>query len=142
VREWCIRARAAGVTGWYIPEMVVQHIIPASRLNKAYFRRWFYWRGVSRAMLYQKSGLNMESPEDTRVDPRTFPHVFGVPRYMFRKACRIAARFAINTIRGDGTAAFEQEIWMCFFAGILRQRFRDRQNKADAAGIPGYSVSP
>ena len=54
VREWCIRARAAGVRGFYVPEMVVRHIIPASRLNKAYFRRWFYWRGISRAMLYEQ----------------------------------------------------------------------------------------
>jgi len=141
VREWCIRARAAGVTGWYIPEMSVRHIIPASRLNKTYFRRWFYWRGVSRAMLYAKSGLDMESPEETRVDFRTVPHLFGVPRYMYRKGLRIAARWVKNTIRRRRTAAFEQEIWMCFFAGILRQRFRDRQHKPNANGLPGLSVS-
>ena len=81
VREWCIRARAAGLRGFYVPEMVVQHIIPASRLTKAYFRRWFYWRGISRAMLYQKAGLDMEAPERTTLDFRTVPHLFGVPRY-------------------------------------------------------------
>src|SRR5437763_7622959 len=45
VREWCIRARAAGVRGFYVPELVLRHIIPASRLNKAYFRRGFFLRG-------------------------------------------------------------------------------------------------
>ena len=44
------RGRPA-LRGFYVPEMVVRHIIPAARLNKAYFRRWFYWRGISRAML-------------------------------------------------------------------------------------------
>ena len=93
VREWCIRARAAGLRGFYVPEMVVRHIIPAARLNKKYFRRWFYWRGISRAMLYEKAGLDMETPEQTTLDFRTVPHVFGVPRYLFRKAGSQIARF-------------------------------------------------
>ena len=66
--------------------MVVHHVIPASRLTKAYFRRWFYWRGISRARLYAKAGLDMEAPERTTIDFHTVPHVFGVPRYLYRKA--------------------------------------------------------
>ncbi|HYM24215.1 MAG TPA: glycosyltransferase family 2 protein, partial [Vicinamibacterales bacterium] len=46
VREWCLRAAAAGLSGYYIPEMTVQHLIPRDRLTKAYFRRWFFWRGI------------------------------------------------------------------------------------------------
>jgi glycosyltransferase involved in cell wall biosynthesis len=126
VREWCIRARAAGVTGFYTPDMSVRHIIPASRLNKQYFRRWFYWRGISRAMLYQKAGLDMESPEDTRLDFRTVPHVLGVPRYLFRKALTVAGRWLRHTLKGEAVEAFDAEVWLCFFAGIVRQRFRDR----------------
>jgi glycosyltransferase involved in cell wall biosynthesis len=34
VREWCIRARKADVHGFYVPEMWLQHVIPAERLNK------------------------------------------------------------------------------------------------------------
>ena len=125
VREWCIRARAAGVRGCYAPRMVVRHIIPASRLNKAYFRRWFYWRGVSRAMLYAKSGLDMEAPEQTALDFRTVPHVLGVPRYLYRKALSSMRAAVASAIRGDELAAFDHELWVWFFAGILRQRWRD-----------------
>ncbi len=92
VREWCIRARKAGVRGFYVPTMQLQHIIPAERLNKAYFRRWFYWRGISRALLYQRSGLDMEAPERTTLDFSTVPHVLGVPRYLYRKALTAACR--------------------------------------------------
>ena len=62
------RARPASAAST-CPELVVQHIIPASRLNKAYFRRWFYWRGISRALLYERSGLDMEAPgaDDARL---------------------------------------------------------------------------
>ena len=37
-------------------------------------------------MLYQRAGLDMEAPERTTLDFRTVPHVFGVPRYLYRKA--------------------------------------------------------
>jgi glycosyltransferase involved in cell wall biosynthesis len=124
VREWCIRARAAGVRGFYAPDMVVRHIIPASRLNKAYFRRWFYWRGISRAMLYERAGLDMEAPERTTLDFRTVPHVFGVPRYLYRKALASVSRWIVATFRRDAFAAFDHELWVWFFAGILRQRWK------------------
>ena len=122
VREWCIRARAAGLRGFYVPELAVRHIIPASRLNKAYFRRWFYWRGISRAMLYEKAGLDMEAPEQTTLDFGTVPHVFGVPRYLYRKAAGSAAACIGAAVRRDAVAAFEHELWVWFFAGIFRQR--------------------
>ena len=122
VREWCIRARGAGLRGFYVPELAVRHIIPASRLNKAYFRRWFYWRGISRAMLYEKAGLDMEAPEQTTLDFGTVPHVFGVPRYLYRKAAGSAAACIGAAVRRDAVAAFEHELWVWFFAGIFRQR--------------------
>jgi GT2 family glycosyltransferase len=124
VREWCIRARAAGLRGVYLPDLIVRHIVPASRLTKAYFRRWFYWRGISRAMLYEKAGLDMEAPEQTTIDFRTVPHVFGVPRYLYRKAIGSAAACVRAMVRRDAVAAFEHELWVWFFAGIFRQRAR------------------
>ena len=123
VREWCIRARTAGVRGFYVPEMVVQHIIPASRLNKAYFRRWFYWRGISRAKLYAKAGLDMEAPERTTIDFTTVPHIFGVPRYLYRKALSSLVTWLTAAVRGDAVASFDHELWVWFFAGIVRQRW-------------------
>jgi len=125
VREWCIRARKAGLRGFYVPGMSLRHIIPAARLNKRYFRRWFYWRGISRAMLYERSGLDMEAPEQTTLDFSTVPHIFGVPRYLYRKALRALGDWFVDSLRGRQLRAFERELWLCFFAGILRQRFRD-----------------
>ena len=134
VREWCIRARKAGVRGFYIPELTLNHIIPANRLNKNYFRRWFYWRGISRALLYERSGLDMEAPEQTTLDFARVPHVFGVPRYLYRKAAVAARNWLRDTLRGRGVEAFEHELWLCFFAGIVRQRFVD--SRAGRAAVP------
>jgi len=111
VREWCIRARAAGLRGFYVPEMAVRHVIPAARLKKAYFRRWFYWRGISRAMLYERAGLDMEAPERTALDVRTVPHVLGVPRYLYRKALASVRDWIVWAFRRDPVASFEHELW-------------------------------
>lgn len=132
VREWCIRARAAGVRGWYSPDVAVRHIIPAARLTKRYFRRWFYWRGVSRALLYERSGLDMEAPERTALDFRDVPHVFGVPRYLYRRALSSAGGAIAAWLRADSAAAFDQELWIWFFAGIVRQRWIDHRRGARA----------
>jgi glycosyltransferase involved in cell wall biosynthesis len=127
VREWCLRAHAAGLSGYYIPDLVVQHLIPADRLTKRYFRRWFYWRGISRAMLYAETGLDMERPEQTTLDFSTVPHIAGVPRYMFRSAAKALKDAMVAAISGDPIASFDRELWLWFFAGVVRQRWKNRQ---------------
>jgi glycosyltransferase involved in cell wall biosynthesis len=127
-REWCLRARAAGLRGYYLPEMVVHHHVPGERLDKRYFRRWSYWNGVSRAVLYDKLAVDMESPDDSPLDFSQVPHLAGTPRYMWRTAARAMYRMARAAIRRNEIAAFEQEMWLWFFAGVVRQRWHDRDH--------------
>jgi glycosyltransferase involved in cell wall biosynthesis len=127
VREWCLRARDAGLRGFYVPEMVVQHLIPAERLTKSYYRRWFQWRGISRAMLYAETGLDMEAPEQSTLDYAQVPHIAGVPRYMFRTAARTLRDMLLAAARRDHVASFEREVWLWFFAGVVQQRWKDRR---------------
>ena len=67
----------------------------------------------------------MEAPEQTTLHFSSVPHVAGVPRYLYRKALAAFAGWARATIAGDPIVAFEQEIWLWFFAGIVRQRWKD-----------------
>jgi GT2 family glycosyltransferase len=126
VREWCIRARAQGIQGYYAPDLTLRHVIPPDRLSKRYFRRWFYWRGISRALLFQEQGLDMESPQDTRHDFSEVPLIAGVPRYLYRVALRHAASAASSWLRRRRVESFESELWLWMFVGIMRQRWRDR----------------
>lgn len=125
VREWCIRARQAGVRGFYVPSLVLQHIIPADRLCKSYFRRWFFWRGISRARLYERAGLDMEAPERNVHDFSKVPHIAGVPRYLYRSAASHLRGWIGAAVRQNAVAAFEHELWLWFFAGIVKQRWHD-----------------
>ena len=127
VREWIQRARAAGVKGFYSPELVIHHVIPADRLTKKYFRSWFYWHGISRAILYQTKGLDMESPENTELDFAKVPHIAGVPRYMYRTYLQSCLKMLAALVRFDATAAFENELGLWFFAGVLKERWKDRR---------------
>ena len=114
------------------PRARLRHIIPAERLNKRYFRRWFYWRGISRALLYDRSGLDMEAPEQTTLDFSTVPHIFGVPRYLYRKAFPRQPAGSPTRFAAGALDAFEHQLWLCFFAGIVRQRFRDTRARRTA----------
>jgi len=127
VREWVQRARAANVKGFYSPSLVIHHVIPAERLTKKYFRRWFYWHGISRAILYQTKGLDMESPESMELDFSTVPHIAGVPRYMYRTYLHSFLSMITALIRGDAVTVFANELELCFFAGVLKERWRERR---------------
>jgi glycosyltransferase involved in cell wall biosynthesis len=125
-REWHLRARTAGVHGYYLPDMVVHHLVPVARLNKQYFRRWLYWHGISRAMLFRHGGFDMEEPELTRPPFAGDRRVAGVPVHLLRKAARSFRSLVWHTLSGNDPTAFEYELWLCFFAGIVRQRWTDR----------------
>ena len=126
-REWCIRAHAKGARGVYLPDLRMGHLVPASRLTKNYFRRWYYWRGVSRALLYLQAGSDMEKPEHTTLDFSKVPHIAGVPRYLYRNALVHTRAMVRAFVRRDWAGAFDEEQWLCMFLGILHQRWRDRQ---------------
>jgi glucosyl-dolichyl phosphate glucuronosyltransferase len=134
VREWMLRARNAGLRGMYSPKMVVHHVIPADRLQKRYFRKWSYWHGVSRAILYQQHPIDMQAPEETSLDFSTVRTLFGVPRYMYRSCLESAISMAKQRLKGQQVAAFERELDLWFFLGVLRQRLRDRGHGASSGG--------
>jgi glycosyltransferase involved in cell wall biosynthesis len=127
-REWHLRARAAGVRGFYVPEMVVHHYVPADRLKKNYFRRWLYWHGISRAILYEKLGVDMQSPDQSEMDFSNVPHIAGVPRYLYRTFLETFSKLAASCVRRDAVAMFEHELWLWFYAGVFKQRWKNRKH--------------
>lgn len=106
---------AGGRGGWYVPDAVVHHWIPPERLTKRYFRRWFYWKGVSRAVVGDRvhvGGAWLTAGEVRRLA--------GLPRGLYEDAVRAAARFAARTAARDCAAAFEAETRLWYAAGYAR----------------------
>jgi glucosyl-dolichyl phosphate glucuronosyltransferase len=125
-REWHLRARAAGIRGMYLPDMVVHHSVEAERLTRRYFHRWFYWHGISRAILYQSSGRHLLEPESDDTH-KGESHLLGVPASLWRHVARSMASAAKRWLTGRTDAALQYELAVCFCAGVVRQRLRDRR---------------
>jgi hypothetical protein len=63
-------------------------------------------------------------------------HVAGVPRYMDRTLLKHVQKMIAAHLRRDPAAAFEHELWLFFFAGILKQRLSERK-----VAIPSSQVN-
>ncbi len=69
------RLLAAKARGFYLPDLIIYHYIPAERLTKQYFRRWCFWQGVSMGIMNKERRLAV-------------PYFGGVPRYLYGEAAR------------------------------------------------------
>jgi glycosyltransferase involved in cell wall biosynthesis len=139
VPELLIRARAAGLRGLYVPAMRVHHHVPSRRLTRAYFRRWWFGKGVSRA------ALELVQPvTELGVDLRTTPHVLGVPRYMYGSAVRDVRGWIRNRLGRRRADAFRHEMMLMFFAGYVWARLTSRPSVTIAGngGRSTNSISP
>jgi len=146
-REWHLRARAVGLRGFYLPDMRVQHRVEVARLRKQYFRRWYYWHGISRARMYYRYGFDPQEPERARYD-RPLPYFLGVPRGLIRKAVASLRSYVWRRLRGRTADAFTYEMWLCFFAGMVVQCRREAGQgfrgaaRAAAPGEAGVTPVP
>jgi hypothetical protein len=117
VPELLARGRAAGARGQYVPEMVVDHHVPASRLQKSYFRRWWYGKGISRAELDRLQPLT-----ELGVDLSVTKHFLGVPRFMLRHAAADVVGWIFCGLVFRRADQFRHEAMLCYFAGYMTAR--------------------
>lgn len=131
-RDWHLRARALGLRGVYLPLMAVLHTVNADRLTRRYFYRWFYWHGISRAIMYQRSGLHLLEPDAdaTHAHER---RLLDVPLSIWRLAWLGALSAARRWLSGRRDEALDYELQVCFCAGVIRQRLADRGAARGAA---------
>ena len=112
VPEFLGRARSAGARGLYVPDMAVNHHVHASRLNKQYFRRWWYGKGCSRAVLDRIHPI-----DELGVDLSSARRLAGVPLFMLRRALMDVLGWV--TDRTDPAERFRHEVMLCYFTGYL-----------------------
>ena len=127
VPELLMRARAAGLRGVYHPAMRVHHHIPSKRLTRAYFRKWWFGKGVSRSALEQ-----MQPVTEMGIDLRATPHLLRVPRYMYGSAARDVAGCVTHLLAGRPAEAFRHEMMLMYFAGYFWARLTSRPSRTIA----------
>jgi glycosyltransferase involved in cell wall biosynthesis len=129
--EFFCRTRAAGLRGLYVPDMWLHHRVPAERLTRRYFRRWWFWKGISKARLH---ALHPETDSATAIS------LAGVPRYLFGEAARRALGW-LAAIRTDRARAFEHQMFLAYLAGYAIEHRRSRR-RGPARGARGGTVPP
>jgi glycosyltransferase involved in cell wall biosynthesis len=110
--DFFCRSRAAGARGLYVPAMSVRHHVPASRLERDYFRRWWYWKGIAKARLER-----LRPVTELGVDLSRVPRLAGVPRFMVRTAIADATGWLRSLVAGRPEDQMRHAMMLCYFAG-------------------------
>ena len=109
-------------SGYYDPEIAVRHFVPAARLTRQYFRRWFFWHGKTQALMLDDlyPGLDMAQ----------VPRIFGVPRFLYRQSIEQCARWIRATARGDALDTLIEELRALEHIGVFAECWKRRSNAA------------
>lgn len=117
--EFFARGRASGARGRYVPAMEVHHHVPAARLTKQYFRRWWFWKGVSRARVDA-----MHHRTELGLDLDRVPYVARVPRFVWGGLARATLRCAAALVVRDARDAARYEMHCAYSLGYVRACWR------------------
>jgi glycosyltransferase involved in cell wall biosynthesis len=131
--ELCVRLFVAGLySGVYDPTVAVRHLVPASRLTRRYFRRWFYWHGRTMAKMADAVYLDL--------DLSRVPSIAGVPRFVYREFLQQCRRWIGRVGRSDGLAVLIEEVMLVEYVGFFSEVWRGRM--VFKRGIPRRAVEP
>jgi GT2 family glycosyltransferase len=108
--ELCRRVQDAGFRAIYVPNAAVRHFVPADRARVSYFLRWFYWSGITHAV------MDMGSATGGRA-------LRGLPLYIVSRAAAGSAVALSALLLGRWTAALVHAIDVAFAAGYAAQRW-------------------
>lgn len=112
--DLCRLALQRGMKVVYVPDAVVEHMIPAQRTTKAFYRdrvRAAGYRDYERLVdLYG-----------------TVTWMLGMPRFLFLQAARDAAVYAGATVTGRADIAFDRELKVRRFVSYLQAAARHGQ---------------
>ena len=129
--ELCVRLFLAGLySGVYDPGVSVRHLVPASRLTRRYFRRWFYWHGRTMARMPDAVYLDL--------DLSRVPSIAGVPRFVYREFLQQCWRWMGRVGRSDGLALLIEEVKLVEYGGFFSEVWRGRM--AFRRGLPHRAV--
>jgi hypothetical protein len=116
--EFSQRAVAAGYRCEYRPELRVRHWVPAERTRLSYHLRWFFWSGVTNAVL---EGTADPVMAERAADP--------IPRYLWRQLFTAPLAAAKHALAGRMTDGVVQLMDGAFALGYIAQRVEDRWSR-------------
>jgi GT2 family glycosyltransferase len=131
-REIQLRLWRAGGIGLYLPTFAIAVDIPAERLTREYFRKWYTTYGVYHSRMRLLESIDREG---RLIDPKTNrAPIFGVPGFLYRELLFSIARGLAELVRLNPDAAFYWENRSRYLLSYVGQRRREylktRRNQA------------
>jgi hypothetical protein len=121
--ELCVRLYSAQLyRGLYDPAVVVRHFVPASRLTRDYFRRWFFWHGKTMARMAAAIYLDL--------DLARVPSILGVPRFVYREFLQQVWLWLSRAARADALPLLVEEVKLVEYLGIFAESWSHRGDRA------------
>jgi len=106
------RLKGLKATGFYDPELIIFHFIPAKRMTVKYHLRWAFWSGCSNG-----SRLKWEGNEKV-------PYLLGLPRYRLRKALEGLIICVVSfTLTNKRSTGFTGVMDFSYYLGMIYGRF-------------------
>jgi hypothetical protein len=102
--------------------------VPASRLTRRYFRRWFYWHGKTQALMLDDLFPNLTMEQ--------VPRIAGVPRFLYRQGWQQLVRWAAAAGGQDALGVLVEEVRTLQFLGLFLECWRRALRPRAAAGEP------
>ena len=120
---------AAGFRCEYRPELRVRHWVPAERTRLAYHLRWFYWSGITNAMLER--------------DARQSSRQSVIPGYLLRTLLTAPFSAAGQLLRGRRVESAMSLMSAAFSLGYVVESARNRWHAEPAvASDSGRVMAP
>lgn len=120
--EIFMRLRRHGLfRGLYDPENRVRHYVPASRLTRRYFRRWFYWCGKTRALMLQDLYPELDLDRVLKIG--------GTPRFLLRQGLEQTMRYLRTLGSNDSLAVLIEEVTLLQYAGLYVECWHRRRHR-------------
>ena len=120
-----------GARGQYLPSLVIFHHVSPERLSPGYYRKWCFWRGVSRGLM-------------DRAHPLPVSYLAGVPRFLYGRAARGALRLAQRAFGPGRSGRLNDELALWDLAGYAwgrhiytLARFSPWRSRRDDAALTG-----
>jgi GT2 family glycosyltransferase len=123
--ELCRRVQAAGFRAMYFPKAGVQHFVPADRARVSYILRWFYWSGITHAIM------------DADGSTTKGRGLHGLPLYLVARAAAGSLAVLAALLTFNWTSALNRAIDVAFAAGYAAERW----GLTPRAGQPSRNVA-
>jgi len=107
------RILAAGLKAVFLGQSRVHHKVESFRLTKRYFRHWRF-----------QTSRNIAQSKDMKGERR----LFNVPLYVFPQFLRAVARMLWGHISQPKDEAFNREMVVCHFLGMMQGLYRSRRS--------------